>query len=820
MSPSLPHATQPRALMLVLILVLAGFWDLWLHPTDLLVGFQRRGYNDVTDSIIAQRAFLTDSDESFQISEWNRFSLIGATYIGNPQTAWLYPLNWLYAVLPAERAISWVFVLHQVIAAAGTYCLLQFYRRSTWGSAFGALSYGLAPYLIANIGEGHYNPICSTAWFPWLWLSFEHLRSGRAGQWLWIAGLISLCFFCGHQQETFYLVLLMTAAVAIDAISDIRSGRTETGLSRLAIWVGTGVITLGLVAKDLLPVAVYTRNAVRATGLSAADAGRGGIPLYNFLQLVAPWAWGNPESYAVPGYPEGNYLWENFTYFGVATAGLALLGILSKTTTASARRWGWIVGITLVFGLGSSTPFYGLIHNLVPGVSFFRAPCRALFITSLGVAILAAHGVDSLLAPLTRRLRNGVFGIAGSLALLSLIAAIVLQVTQGDIVVDAPRGLFEALTRSSAPLFWLGAVALALTGFSLVRTARARGLLMASLVALTSVELIDTATRLLATIDSQSIRQTSPAIEFLAKSAGHHRIMSRQVLLSDREAWAHGLFKLQGYEPVPSLPVAETFFAASRLPNPLEAIGGFHQLDLRTWRLNVLDLIGARYILLQLNQPRPELLGWKLVWSGKIPPQFLQRGQSSTDIPVAIYENPQVLPRAYVLGTTAVVPRGVRPADLVRVADPRKAVIVAQDLLPKGPRQRFAPAEIVSYRGSQVVISARLDQPGYLVLTDAHAPGWTARLDSAPNRPLLPIQSVYTGLRGVPLPAGEHRVSMSYQPPGLAIGSMISVITGLIAIAIWWLAPRLSARRSGNSPTDEVGSLSETRHDTEVAIAV
>lgn len=788
-------------LVAALLVVAAGFHELCRHPGDLLVGFQRRGYNDVTDSILAQRSVPALPGVAGDLPGWNPYALIGVTWIGNPQTAWLYPINWLYALFPTESTIGWVFLLHQLIAAAGAWTLLRSYGRSQTAAAFAAVAYGLAPYLIANIGEGHYNPICSTAWFPWLWLVFERWRAGRPGQWLWIAGLIALCFFCGHQQETFYFVLLMSVAVAIDAIADFRANQSSTAIHRLVAWTGTGLITLGLVAKDLLPIAVYTRNAVRATGLSATDAGRGGIPWHNLLQLVAPWSWGNPETYAVPGYGANNFLWENFSYFGVAVVPLALLGFAVRMTDSPSRRWGWIVAVTFLFGLGGNTPFYALVHQLIPGISFFRAPCRALFIASLGLAVLAGFGIDVLLTPLSRRTRGALASMAGSIAILALCGGTAITLAHNLAEATAARDLWSAVTRSPGPLFWLAAIGFVFAGFALVRTPRARFGLIAILGLLTAGELVETSSRLLATVNGSSIRRVSSATEFLAQTAGPNRIMARQVLLSDREAWANGLFKLQAYEPVPSLPVAETFSAAMPIGNPLDSIGGFHQLDLRQWRPNVLNLLGVRYLMLQLQQPRADLLGWKLVWTGRIPPQFVQRGVIESDsagqeLPVAIYENPNSLPRAFVLGQTTVVVRGQRAADLVAKSNPRDSVIVPRDLLPPGPRQSFAPATITEYRGSHVTLKAHLDAPGYLVLSDANAPGWTARLTSAPSAPELPIQSVYTGLRGVPLPAGNHTVTMSYQPPGLVMGSVLSMLTGLVAIGAWVIERRLIRRRT------------------------
>jgi uncharacterized membrane protein YfhO len=69
-------------------------------------------------------------------------------------------------------------------------------------------------------------------------------------------------------------------------------------------------------------------------------------------------------------------------------------------------------------------------------------------------------------------------------------------------------------------------------------------------------------------------------------------------------------------------------------------------------------------------------------------------------------------------------------------------------------------------------------QPAFLVTSEAHYPGWRAFLDGVET----PIAMTNAAFRGLPVPAGRHRVEMRFEPAILARAAAVS-IAGLALLA-------------------------------------
>ena len=156
---------------------------------------------------------------------------------------------------------------------------------------------------------------------------------------------------------------------------------------------------------------------------------------------------------------------------------------------------------------------------------------------------------------------------------------------------------------------------------------------------------------------------------------------------------------------------------------------------------------------------------------------------------VKVYENLDVLPRAYVVHAARVLPDD--EAVLATLADPAfdpaREVIVAQigasaSQQVAGRRTQGSPGEgavIEAYEPERVVVRAELAEPGYLVLGDTHYPGWEAWVDGQPTV-ILRANLLF---RAVALEAGEHVVEFRYRPASLRWGAAISLAALAVLLA-------------------------------------
>ncbi|WP_417383771.1 YfhO family protein [Gimesia sp.] len=786
----------------LILLVVTGvcFQSLISHPSDVLVGIQNQGYNDTTSAFISYKEYQKTSWEQFgQPPYWNPYSLLGMPWLGSPQSSLFYPGNWLFFFVNAISAISWSLVLHHWWAGLGAYLLGRKYKLSFFSALLSGIVFLAAPYFVAKTGEGHFTSVTQIAWFPWILYGYELLREGSRKAVPLLAILISLAFFCGHVQELFYLLLFLSVCLVVECLVDLILQKRQPVSSpenreevtsdvpvtmsppgaQFKGWIAVSLFVAGLVAVDLFPVFIYTKQAVRASGIDMVALSKGSLNNYSLLQLLDPFVWGRPDQYQGPGL----YYWEAICSFGCLPLLLALLGTGVFFRNRNVIRLTLIGLVALLLAFGPHLPFYTLCYKLIPGFSMFRLPARLLWICTLAIAMLAGFGSESLfrLSQSQRRKSWQIFiGIGFTVAVLLM----GYQVTQshGEITFDmGTKQIF------SVQLTWLFAaitavcVSLLLAGFS--RKTAIAGTLLLSLIC--TCELGSHAHQILRTVPQKSFRGETKLITFLKENLCEHRVLVNQKLLSDYEAWQHQIMKIQGYEPVPLTRLG--LLAAATFPQPDAAamMAGFKTPDLLTARKPLLDLMSIKYAILQTDQ-KLEIEGWKIIEQGSIPEEFHLRNATPQQLPYLILENLNPLPRAYITGEGTLFNASQSSQKIVSAiskVQPRNEVLLERDILPRGNRQSFTAATINDASPNLLTINASLTAPGYLVLSDIYYPGWTARIGDQE----MPVLQADYALRAIPLPAGEHRLELSYTPPGFQIGRIISV-TALALLLIQLLS--------------------------------
>lgn len=135
-----------------------------------------------------------------------------------------------------------------------------------------------------------------------------------------------------------------------------------------------------------------------------------------------------------------------------------------------------------------------------------------------------------------------------------------------------------------------------------------------------------------------------------------------------------------------------------------------------------------------------------------------------------IFENPHQASRASL--AEGIVPSEHLPHEL-GCAFPDTATTTSLELVSEarrmgigtsmcGPGRKTPPGavRVVSYDHGSVRMKAVLSRPALLVFADTWHPGWNAKINGNPAS----IHRVNVAFRGIPLPAGDHEITMQYAP--------------------------------------------------------
>src|SRR6267143_4365651 len=78
-------------------------------------------------------------------------------------------------------------------------------------------------------------------------------------------------------------------------------------------------------------------------------------------------------------------------------AGAAFIGLRTDSRQKQIIFWSAALLVSLLWSLGSATPFYHIPYAIVPGTKYFRAPATIFFVGTLAIALLACAGTERFL---------------------------------------------------------------------------------------------------------------------------------------------------------------------------------------------------------------------------------------------------------------------------------------------------------------------------------------------------------------------------------------------------------------------------------------
>jgi hypothetical protein len=758
--------------------------------------------NDLTRLFLPHHLAISRSIASLgHLPLWDDRGFGGRPLVGNPQAGLFYPPTWLAWWSGAPSSLGWITVGHLLFAGLGTYRLSRTLGIGGWGALIAAGCFQASPYVLGQTFEGHYPHVWSACWYPWAFDAAIRLHRGERRSALTLAVILATTILAGHPQEAYYLLIALGIWASFDGLIAIRSGR---GLEAVGLWasgIGAVALAVGLLGVELIPDAMAQEWGLRRAKLSLSVASRYHVYPINIIQLLSPRALGGPADYA----GHENY-WESLTSIGLIPLILAMIAVAWSPNRRVVRGWLILVLASVLFASGRKFGLFAVLFQVVPGMDRFRVPSRSLFLASLGAAMLAGLGVETLRAMsadhkswsgLARRYGTGTAILAlvilfgDWLAVRQNVASTVLHrptitlrdrasgIRPRNQATEFDRLLFGLSRLSTDPAFWM-ALGIVPVGLAIaVRRPNDRPCIAAALGLLGLVELGFHGHDLIKTTPAERFLGSDPISEALLKARPTGleppRLRAVDALYDDLRAGAIGLtktnvndsFQIQHaadlYEPLYHLFDADLFNRGA----PMDQAVADSRREIRQ---AVLDRMSVSWLVSDHVDPE---VPWSLMTSG--------RWNDST---FAVYRNPSSLPRVYVVPRAEVAPDDRRLVDRFSDVDPRQAVLMTAD--PLGPdlghRQAFTPAEWASADPDRVVIRVTTGAPGLLVVAETWMPGWLAEVDGKPARVLRGNRAQ----RVVPLPEpGRHEVVLHYRPPGLTLGLSMTIGSALLVVVMF-----------------------------------
>lgn len=717
---------------------------------------------------------------------WDIYNNSGNTLEGGGLgSQFLFWQGLLYHFIKPPASVGWFIVLHFFVGGAGVFMLCRAIGTSLLASLLGGLVFAVSPEMASLINAGHVLKIATISIAPWAFFLLERGFQTRRIVWFMATGFIlALQFYYTHWQIAYYTCLCVGVYGICRLIGILVTERDKGRSIRL---VGLNLVVLcfflSTVAIDLLPLANWAKETNRGA-MSGANQGKGGLNRDEAMMWSMP-----PEELtglAIPGFfgfsrQEGGenpsnidtYYWgrmvftQTTSYFGLLPWLLVPLPLIFRRDRYTWLAVGAIVG-GLLFSMGKYTPFYNFLFDNFPGVDRFRVPKMMLFIPLIGVAALAARGLDLLRddecrhSPSFRRYLYGIFLFpVVLLAILGveyfgknlLIGQFMEQLAQPTRYEEGPQLIMQRwnnlMTETAIAAAFAAGYAAAIAA-SLGRTVgRLAGYVLILLFVL-DVGRVNAKFMFLVEVPKESKKNfTTPVIEYLKLQPNEYRVLPIGA----------------GPGPYSSNKIPVMF-----IPMPVQQQRWQEFLDGFSLMTSMPDMLNVRYLVYssaQYAQERTQL--------GNKYSQVFQ----SPDGSEVVLENRLVMPKAWLVPSVLTVSDPRQGLSVLQNPqfDPRKIAVVEAlpqiQMVPLGLASDAGLGNVIlkGYEGEQIDLSVTNAANALLVLGEKYYRGWKATVDGTPTD----IQRVNYILRGVYLTPGDHKIEFIFDPLPFKIGKYLTL---------------------------------------------
>ena len=765
------------AVGLLVLLPTILFWDV-------LTGVNGLYLRDLSRFHYPMKQILREVVRGGEFPYWNRYLSGGQPLAANPQHEVFYPPNWLIFLPNYDFGFRLHVLLHIYVALVGMYALLRSMALRVEAAVFGAIAFGLGGIMLSMVNV---LPIffCA-AWVP---LTCLFVRSFLLRPNPRDFALASLVF--GLQCLTGEPTMLVQTGVILGAYALYRGWhdpRRAASMLRNAGWIAAislGALLVG--AVQIIPAGDLIGDSIRAEGLNFDLVAAWSMPPAKIAELVFPNLLGHssinglPWYWAARLYPSLGIPFLINIYCGLAVAAFAIAGIVRRVRGSGLVAV--LFATSVLIALGAYTPLLRALYD-VGIASFLRYPEKFIFIAVFSAIVFSARMLDRALGG-----DGQILEIAAAFTLATaIIASIVILLGYTRYSVDGFLAAFGLEPSGGAMLMiakawtdWTVAAARALALLILLVTMHRSRRAVWATAALLFVcgDLALVVNELNPRVTNQFFTQRPPLADALPGNRASYRLYHQadweSGTVTGRKFFRSGLQSYwvarNGLFP----PVNVAYGVASVMNRDYDktalrsttdfgrAVREISRAGKADWWLPLMAMSNAWY---------------RAVYNSLEEEERNTNGDFTRLVPVALIEL-EHQPRYYFADEVVTV-SGVRDFVSKMTTQTFSRSVALVDVA------AFAPArgvvERVQEHANDAVIDVAAAGRSFLVMSVTPHKYWRIAIDGHPTPPIV----TNIAYQGVVVPAGRHRVTMTYCNTLIPICAAISVIAivALVGLAL------------------------------------
>ncbi len=277
----MPRPPIRPGLLTAALLLAAVVAIVFLMPGPLLLGGSD---TDLVTQYLAFRDFAARSILAGHLPLWNPYTYSGEQFLGEFQSALLYPPNVIFLFLPLVRAANLSILMHLVVMGWGMHRLASRRNLHPLAALLCAVVFPLSGAVFPHVYAGHLPYLCAMAWTPWIFAGLDDFYRNQSIRGLFLgSAAVCLQVLAGLPQTFLYTAVALGLHAVICSFA-------EPSVRRRALPAVAAIYAAGtaMSAAQLIPGMAGAAETIRNAKLLFSFASQFSLPPENLLTFLAP----------------------------------------------------------------------------------------------------------------------------------------------------------------------------------------------------------------------------------------------------------------------------------------------------------------------------------------------------------------------------------------------------------------------------------------------------------------------------------------------------------------------------------------------------